>query len=204
MFCSIKFIGSKSRAYPLRNHLINRPHPRASDKEREADADHQEMILVTFTQLLARPVHEKSVLEMRGDDGAEHNHHEAHRREACQQSGDQPQTAEELSNDHQQRDDPRQMHGLREESHGPGEPESAIPPQQLLGTMWEHHQPESETKNEPCPAIICLKELPHRASPLVVSSQSTWPMNLSWAVTLVIIVLVRTKSTGKMPCLVLS
>src|SRR5207244_10524874 len=149
MFCSIKFIGSKSRAYPLRNHRINRPHPRASDKEREAAADHQEMILVTFTQLLARPVHEESVLEMHGDDGAEHNHHEAHRREACQQSGDQPQTAEELSNDHQQRDDPRQMHRLSENSHGPSEPESAIPPQQLLGYMPEQHQTEREPKNKP-------------------------------------------------------
>src|SRR5207244_10424155 len=123
------------------------PHPRASDKEREADADHQEMILVTFTQLLARPVHEKSVLEMRGGDGAEHNHHEACRREARQQSGDQPQTAEELSNDHQQRDDPRQKHRLREESHGPGESEPTIPPQKLLVSMSEHHQPESDTKS---------------------------------------------------------
>ena len=48
MLCSVKFIGCASRAHPLRNHLINRPLPRASDKERETHADHQEMILVTF------------------------------------------------------------------------------------------------------------------------------------------------------------
>jgi hypothetical protein len=77
----------------IRNESIHRPFASVRHQEREADADHQEMILVTFTLLPAEPVHEEYL--------------------------------------------------------GPGESEPALPPQQLPDSMREHHQPETETKNNP-------------------------------------------------------
>ena len=58
-------------------------------------------------------------------------------------------------------DDPRQLHCLHEEFHGPGESEPAIPPQQLPGSMGEHHQPQSDTKSKAGPRIISLEERFH-------------------------------------------
>ena len=57
---------------PTGNGAIESASTAASDDDRNDHGEHEQVVLEPFAQLLAGPIHEKSVLEVNGADRAEH------------------------------------------------------------------------------------------------------------------------------------
>ena len=88
----------------LLNNSVKRPFAPALDHEGNANGNNEDVILESFSCLLAAPVHEKAVLYVEHEGRHDHDTGNAEGRHPRQQPADQSKGAEELGNDYQERE----------------------------------------------------------------------------------------------------
>jgi hypothetical protein len=123
---------------------VERKPPAAIQNYCDTQSDYKEVIFVAFSLLIPNPVHEKTVLDVRGKDDAKHQHNHRGCPNAATEAGNQKKRAEKFDDDDEQSDDPGQMNGPGEEIHKTFETEPAKPAQQMLGAVRKNDKPYRE------------------------------------------------------------
>src|SRR3989338_5142286 len=102
------------------------------------------MVLKAFPLLLSKPVHEKTVLNMRHERRDCHRDPDAKGGDTGEEAGDEPQGTQKLGRNGQDGKNERDPHAFGKILKGRRKTIAAKPAQDLAGTMRKNHAPQSE------------------------------------------------------------
>jgi hypothetical protein len=121
------------------DHSIQGESAGAPDDDGQDNRENQQVVLVSLTLLVSKPVREKSEVPVNHRNGDKHVYANAQRGDAAQESENQAQPAEELRANRQEGQRGRDAQRLGEKAHGAAKAIATEPAQHLLRPVSEEN-----------------------------------------------------------------